>query len=62
MRPFTLGHCLFSVFLVFLIFAQFNMNTELKVGTLDSLMSLSDDLQKIDIFVEGVVKKVTSSY
>jgi hypothetical protein len=38
------------------------MNTELKVGTLDSLMSLSDDLQKIDIFVEGVVKKVTSSY
>lgn len=30
---------------------------EMKVGTLDTLMALSDDLVKIDTFVEGVVKK-----
>ncbi len=29
-----------------------------KVGTLDSLMGLSDDAARADLFVEGVVKKV----
>jgi hypothetical protein len=29
----------------------------MKVGTLDSLMALSDELQKVDTFVENVVKK-----
>jgi hypothetical protein len=29
----------------------------MKVGTLDSLMALSDELQKVDSFVENVVKK-----
>jgi len=31
---------------------------ELKVGTLDSLMMLSDDLSKIDTFVESTTKKI----
>jgi hypothetical protein len=31
---------------------------ELRVGTLDTLMTLSDELNKIDMYVEGVVKKV----
>lgn len=31
---------------------------DLKVGTLDSLMALSDDLAKIDIFVESTTKKI----
>eukprot|EP01122_Echinamoeba_exundans_P015079 TRINITY_DN7013_c0_g1_i1.p1 TRINITY_DN7013_c0_g1~~TRINITY_DN7013_c0_g1_i1.p1 ORF type:complete len:389 (-),score=96.63 TRINITY_DN7013_c0_g1_i1:57-1193(-) len=31
---------------------------DLRVGTLDSLMTLSDDLSKIDTFVESVVKKI----
>jgi V-type H+-transporting ATPase subunit C len=31
---------------------------ELKVGTLDSLMQLSDDLSKVDLQVEGVVHKI----
>ena len=30
----------------------------LKVGTLDSLMQLSDDLLKIDLQVEGIVHKI----
>lgn len=30
----------------------------LKVGTLDSLMALSDDLAKVDTFCEGVVRRV----
>ncbi|CAM4632545.1 hypothetical protein PO909_004850 [Leuciscus waleckii] len=36
---------------------KFNM-PELKVGTLDVLVGLSDDLAKLDSFVESVVKKV----
>jgi V-type H+-transporting ATPase subunit C len=31
---------------------------DLKVGTLDSLMMLSDDLAKIDAFVENTTKKI----
>lgn len=31
---------------------------ELKVGTLDSLMSLSDDLERVDRYVEGVVHRL----
>lgn len=31
---------------------------ELRVGTLDSLISLSDELTKYDLFVESVVKKI----
>ncbi|CAM9650526.1 unnamed protein product [Lampetra planeri] len=34
---------------------------ELKVGTLDSLVSMSDDLVKLDTFVEGVVRKITQN-
>jgi V-type H+-transporting ATPase subunit C len=30
----------------------------MKVGTLDTLMSLSDELSKADTYVEGVVRKV----
>eukprot|EP00126_Sphaerothecum_destruens_P013068 Sdes_comp22354_c0_seq1m20835 len=33
---------------------------DLKVGTLDSLMSVSDDMVKIDQFMESVVKKLAS--
>jgi len=31
---------------------------DLKVGTLDSLMALSDDLGKVDVYVEGVCRKI----
>jgi hypothetical protein len=31
---------------------------ELKVGTLDSLISLSDDLERVDRYVEGVVHRL----
>eukprot|EP00456_Euglypha_rotunda_P020733 TRINITY_DN1800_c0_g1_i6.p1 TRINITY_DN1800_c0_g1~~TRINITY_DN1800_c0_g1_i6.p1 ORF type:complete len:281 (+),score=61.48 TRINITY_DN1800_c0_g1_i6:138-980(+) len=34
----------------------------LKVGTLDSLMSLSDKLQKMDTMVEGITKKIERAY
>jgi len=34
----------------------------LLVGTLDSLMSLSDDLQKVDMSVENVVRKIQRQY
>eukprot|EP01112_Ceratiomyxa_fruticulosa_P017847 TRINITY_DN5633_c0_g1_i1.p1 TRINITY_DN5633_c0_g1~~TRINITY_DN5633_c0_g1_i1.p1 ORF type:complete len:376 (-),score=77.83 TRINITY_DN5633_c0_g1_i1:272-1399(-) len=37
---------------------KFEVPNELKVGTLDSLMSLSDDLQKMDIYVESVARKI----
>ncbi|KAJ6652248.1 hypothetical protein lerEdw1_012936, partial [Lerista edwardsae] len=37
--------------------AKFNI-PDLKVGTLDVLVGLSDELAKLDAFVEGVVKKV----
>ncbi|ROK35814.1 V-type proton ATPase subunit C 1-B [Anabarilius grahami] len=36
---------------------KFNM-PELKVGTLDILVGLSDELAKLDSFVESVVRKV----
>lgn len=39
---------------------QFNVPADLKVGTLDSLVALSDDLVKLDPFVEGVVRKIAS--
>ena len=34
----------------------------LRVGTLDTLMTLSDDLGKIDQSLEGVVKKIRRTY
>uniref|UniRef100_A0A0B7AZY0 V-type proton ATPase subunit C n=1 Tax=Arion vulgaris TaxID=1028688 RepID=A0A0B7AZY0_9EUPU len=34
---------------------------DLKVGTLDVLVALSDDLNKIDTYTEGVVRKVSST-
>ncbi len=38
---------------------NYNFNIpDLKVGTLDSLMALSDDLQRIDLFVENTTKKI----
>ncbi|NXQ97897.1 VATC1 ATPase, partial [Sagittarius serpentarius] len=37
--------------------SKFNI-PDLKVGTLDVLVGLSDELAKLDAFVEGVVKKV----
>ncbi|NWU61922.1 VATC1 ATPase, partial [Pterocles burchelli] len=37
--------------------SKFNI-PDLKVGTLDALVGLSDELAKLDAFVEGVVKKV----
>jgi len=42
---------------------QVNMNykftvPDLKVGTLDSLMALSDDLARIDLYVENTTKKI----
>uniref|UniRef100_A0A674AEX6 V-type proton ATPase subunit C n=1 Tax=Salmo trutta TaxID=8032 RepID=A0A674AEX6_SALTR len=37
---------------------KFNI-PDLKVGTLDVLVGLSDDLAKLDSFIEGVVKKVS---
>ena len=38
---------------------RFNV-PDLRVGTLDNLMSLSDDLNKIDQFVETVTRKIGS--
>ncbi|UJR13915.1 hypothetical protein I4U23_000921 [Adineta vaga] len=35
---------------------------DLKVGTLDSLVALSDDLARIDGFIEGVTKKLTQFF
>lgn len=31
---------------------------DFRVGTYDTLMSLSDDLAKVDMFVEGVTRKI----
>lgn len=31
---------------------------DFRVGTYDTLMSLSDDLTKVDMFVEGVTRKI----
>lgn len=39
---------------------QFNVPADLKVGTLDTLVALSDDLVKLDPFVEGVVRKIAT--
>jgi V-type H+-transporting ATPase subunit C len=40
---------------------KFNI-PELKVGTLDMLMQLSDDLNKMDFYVEQVVRKIAKQY
>ena len=37
---------------------KFNVPDNLRVGTLDSLMSLSDDLVKLDMLSEGTVMKI----
>ncbi|CAN0461622.1 unnamed protein product [Hapterophycus canaliculatus] len=34
----------------------------LQVGTLDSLMQLSDDLVRIDMLVENIVRKIEKQY
>ncbi|XP_028399810.1 V-type proton ATPase subunit C 1-B-like [Dendronephthya gigantea] len=39
---------------------KFHIPSDLKVGTLDTLIGLSDELHKLDIFVEGITKKVAS--
>ncbi|CAG5132815.1 unnamed protein product [Candidula unifasciata] len=39
---------------------KFNI-PDLKVGTLDILVALSDDLNKIDSYIEGVVRKVAAT-
>ncbi len=36
----------------------FQVPNNLKVGTLDSLMSLSDDLSKLDLLAEGTITKM----
>ena len=33
---------------------------DLKVGTLDQLVGLSDDLGKLDVYVEGITRKVAN--
>eukprot|EP00123_Amoebidium_parasiticum_P019463 comp25884_c0_seq1/m.47043 comp25884_c0_seq1/g.47043 ORF comp25884_c0_seq1/g.47043 comp25884_c0_seq1/m.47043 type:complete len:393 (-) comp25884_c0_seq1:498-1676(-) len=40
--------------------APFNVPNDLKVGTLDSLVALSDDLIRLDPLVEQVVKKIAA--
>lgn len=35
---------------------------KLKIGTLDQLMQLSDDLQRVDVIGEQVVKKIERSF
>ncbi|CAF0750921.1 unnamed protein product [Rotaria sordida] len=35
---------------------------DLKVGTLDSLVALSDDLARLDTYIEGVAKKLTQFF
>jgi len=35
---------------------------DLKVGTLDSLVALSDDLARLDTYIEGVTKKLTQFF
>lgn len=44
----------FSFYFIFIYIPQ--------VGTLDSLMSLSDDLVRIDMLVENMVKKIEKQY
>lgn len=41
----------------FVVIFKFNI-FDLKVGMLDVLVGLLDELVKLDVFVEGVVKKV----
>src|SRR5690242_7565023 len=41
---------------------RFPIASELRVGTLDSLMALSDDLIKIDTFVEATVRKISRAF
>lgn len=41
-------------------FGEFAVPQELKVGTLDSLMSLSDDLARYDPMAESVVRKISA--
>jgi len=44
------------------VFHNFRMPTTLKVGTLDSLMQLTDDLVKISVNVQNVVHKIERQY
>lgn len=37
---------------------RFPVKQDLRVGTLDALMSLSDDMMKVDVFVETVTRKL----
>uniref|UniRef100_A0A6A7GAK1 V-type proton ATPase subunit C n=1 Tax=Hirondellea gigas TaxID=1518452 RepID=A0A6A7GAK1_9CRUS len=41
---------------------EFSVPLDLKVGTLDSLISLCDDLAKMDAVVEGFAKKLNKTY
>jgi V-ATPase subunit C len=40
---------------------RIELSTGLMVGTLDSLMSLSDELVRVDSLVENVVRKVSNN-
>jgi len=40
----------------------FKVPDSLRVGTLDALMSLSDDLVKLDLYVENVCRKIARQY
>jgi V-type H+-transporting ATPase subunit C len=40
---------------------RIELPTGLMVGTLDSLMSLSDELVRVDSLVENVVRKVSNT-
>lgn len=39
-----------------------HFDSSTKVGTLDSLMQLSDDLVRIDMLVENMVRKIEKQY
>ncbi|CAL8076677.1 unnamed protein product [Calicophoron daubneyi] len=39
---------------------KFNIPTDLKVGTLDVLVGLSDELAKLDVYAEGITRKVAT--
>jgi V-type H+-transporting ATPase subunit C len=40
----------------------FDFPNNFKIGTYDTIMTLSDELKKVDIYVEGLVKKISTYY
>lgn len=41
---------------------EFELPSDLLVGTLDSLMALSDDLNRVDLTIEGIVRKIERQF